>query len=342
MNNKHTLPNQNTKDEVIFILSVDTEEEWDWSGPFPEKDFLVSNINEIPAFQLFCQEQGIKPTYLVDYAVADSQTGANVLGNLNKAQCEIGAHLHPWVNPPFYNETSEFSSPVINLPLEQVEEKLEILIERIKETLGCQPTSFRTGRWGINGDVLKLLNKHGISTDSSIYPLYHHQYFSCENAPTQAYWPNFEDTNKKGEQRDIFEIPVTCGFNRTNYALSQGLHKLMESAPFTWLRANSVLWHSKLLRKLYLSPELCSSSDMNRLIKTCLKRKEKVFHMYLHSSSLIDNTTGLNNEINARENICKRIQHVIENIQKTHRIKFCTLSEARALLVNENQQGSTL
>lgn len=340
MNDKQAAMNTRAKSEVLFILSVDTEEEWDWSGPFPNEDFSLSNVHEIPAFQLFCQEQGIKPTYLADYAVANSTSGSDVLKSLNKEHCEIGAHLHPWANPPFYNETSEFSSHVINLPLEHVEEKLKMLIHVLKDKVGCTPTSFRTGRWGINGDVLKLLHKHGIITDTSIYPLYHHQYFSCEKAPSQAYWPGFTDTNETSTQRDIFEIPVTCGFNRTNYSLAQCLHKLMESIPFTWLRANSILWHSKLLRKLYLSPELCSAKDMNRLVKTSLKRQEKVFHMYLHSSSLIDNTTGLNNEINARENICKRIQQVVENLQKTHHVKFCTLSEARKLLINETQQGN--
>lgn len=320
------------KPSVTFILSVDTEEEWDWSGPFPEKDFSVKNVYEIPAFQLFCQELGIKPTYLVDYAIANDPKGAEILKNIHHEHCEIGAHLHPWANPPFYGETSEYSSHVINLPLEQVEAKLTELTRVITENIGCQPKSFRTGRWGINGDVLKLIHASGIETDSSIYPLYHHQYFSCESAPSQQYWPDFSDTNKNSSQRDIFEIPVTCGFNRSNYRLAQKLHKILESAPFTWLRANSVLWHSLLLRKLYLSPELCSANDMNRLINTALKRQENVFHMYLHSSSLIDNTTGLNNEHNARENICQRIAQVIKHLQQHANIEFCTLSQARKKL----------
>lgn len=324
------------KKSITFILSVDTEEEWDWSGPFPNKDFSVRNVYEIPAFQMFCQELGIKPTYLVDYAVADNKNGANILKNLNKEYCEIGAHLHPWANPPFYNETSEFSSHVINLPLEHVEEKFKALVSVIEQNIGCSPSSFRTGRWGISGDVLKLVNQNGITTDSSIYPLYNNDYFSCESAPSQHYWPDFNNTNlPSASQKDIFEIPVTCGFNRTNYRLAQSVHKRLEAAPFTWLRANGILWHSFLLRKLYLSPELCSASDMKRLINTSLKRGETVFHMYLHSSSLIEQVTGLNNEVHARENICQRIAQVIEHLQKIADIDFCTLSQAREKLTAE-------
>lgn len=323
------------KPTVTFILSVDTEEEWDWSGAFPNKNFSVSNVDEIPAFQAFCQELNIKPTYLVDYAVADNLHSANILKNIHHDHCEIGAHLHPWANPPFFNETSEYSSHVINLPIEHVEEKLKALINVINTNIGREPETFRTGRWGINGEVLKLIHQYGIKTDTSIYPLYHHQYFSCVNAPLEEYWPDFSNTNKKGEQRDIFEIPVTCGFNRSNYALSQTIHKLMESPPFTWLRANSILWHSLILRKIYLSPELCSANDMKRLINTSLKRKQRVFHMYLHSSSLIDKTTGLNNEENARENICMRIAQVVKHLQAHANIEFCTLSQAHKKLVSK-------
>ena len=324
---------------VTFILSVDTEEEWDWSGPFPNDNFSVRNVNEIPAFQLFCQEIGIKPTYLVDYAVADNDKSAEILKSLNKNECEFGAHLHPWANPPFFNETSEHSSHVINLPLEHVEEKLAALIDVMEHKLDCQPKSFRTGRWGINGDVLQLINRYGITTDSSIYPLYHHLYFSCERAPSQSYWPNYHNTNELGTQRDIFEIPVTCGFNRANYSLAQKIHRLCELPPFSCIRANGILWHTMILRKLYLSPELCTANDMKRLVDTCLKRGDNTFHMYLHSSSLIEQVTGLNNEPHARENLCQRIGEVVKYIQQYADIEFLTLSQAKEKLTLNQATG---
>lgn len=328
------------KPEVIFILSVDTEEEWDWSGPFPNENFSVANINEIPAFHAFCHEFSIKPTYFVDYAVANNPYAAQIMKNLNPKTCEIGAHLHPWANPPFYDETSEAASHVVNLPIEHVKEKLKALTQKIIENINACPTAFRTGRWGINGDILKLLQNEGFKTDSSVYPLYHNDFFSCENASPLPYWPDLTDTNIEGTQNKIYEIPVTVGFNRTHYTCWQKLHKLFLKAPFTWLRVNGILWQTHILRKLYLSPELCTARDMNTLVKVGLKKEQKVFHMYLHSSSLIENITGLSDEINARENICKRIQHVVENLQKTHRIKFCTISEARKLFVNNSEQGS--
>ena len=320
------------KANVIFILSVDTEEEWDWSGPFPNKDFSVGNVNELPAFQTFCQELGIKPTYLVDYAVSNNPHSASVLKALNKEYCEIGAHLHPWANPPFHGETDEFSSHVINLPIDLVEGKLKLLVSSIQTNIGCSPKAFRTGRWGINGEVLKLLQAYNFDLDTSIYPLYKNEFFSCESAPSQEYWPDYSNTNTKGQQREILEIPVTVGFNRSHYSLWQKLHRLMELKPFSWLRLNGIFWHTKILRKLYLSPELCSGKEMVTLIDTSLNKQQKILHMYLHSSSLLENVTGLSDQANAREHICQQMQIAVEHLKTKANVTFCTMSEARNLL----------
>jgi len=47
---------------VRFLLSVDTEEEFDWGGRFPQEDCSVENIQCIPAFQEFCETIDIRPT----------------------------------------------------------------------------------------------------------------------------------------------------------------------------------------------------------------------------------------------------------------------------------------
>jgi hypothetical protein len=322
-----------SKAKVQFLLSVDTEEEWDWSGPFPEQQFSVKNIAEIPAFQLFCQELGIKPTYLVDYPVASHVESASIMAGLATEHCEIGAHLHPWANPPYAEKTNEYLSHVVNLPIEQVEAKLSTLVNTIVSNIGKKPTAFRTGRWGINGEVLTLLNNYQFEVDSSIYPLYQNDYFSCESAPGHHYMPSLSDTNKAeaSPTHNILEIPVSCGFNRSNYGLAQKIHRLFEQPPFSWLKFNGALWHSFLLRKIYLSPELCSSKDMNRLIDNKLSNGDSCFHMYLHSSSLIDNVTGLNNEVHAREQICRRISQVITHLSQVADIEFLTLTQAKSL-----------
>jgi len=325
------------KKNVLFILTVDTEEEWDWSGSFPHKDFSVKNINELPAFQNFCQELGVKPTYFIDYAVVNDLNAINIIKQLNNQYFEIGAHLHPWANPPFFNETNEASSHVINLPLSHFEQKLDMLIEKLKTEFNCVPKSFRTGRWGVNGDILHILHNKGINIDSSVYPLYKSRFFSCEKAISSPFWPDFNDTNISGEQRDIFEIPVTVSFNQGNNIFCQKIHTLFAQKMFSWLRLNGILWHTKLLKKLYLCPELCSGNDMKVLVDTQLSKGQNVFHMYLHSSSLLKNVIGLSDQENTREYLCQQIKIAVEHLAKNTNITYCTISEARDILTQRHK-----
>lgn len=329
--------------KIQFVLSMDTEEEWDWDGPFPDQDAAVSNINELPAFHAFCQELGIRPTYFTDYAVVDNRASIDTLKSIiDQQDCEIGAHLHPWVNPPFYGITGERESHVVNLPIEQVKAKLETLIKTFKTELDIEPAAFRSGRWGINGECLQLLLDHGITIDSSVYPFFKNDYFNSETASVLPYWPDFNDTNRSSTQRDIIEIPVTAGFNRPSFYSLNRLHNLVISPPFSWLRINGMLWHSKLLRKIYLSPELHSSDDMISLVKACLKSGHNLFHMNLHSSSLIEGVTGLTQVANARESICSRIADVVKFLEESHEVEFCTISEAGRKLCTETEHRSDL
>ena len=62
---------QSKSNPIIFILSIDTEEEWDWSGAFPQHNADVNNVALLPSFHKHLGTLGLRPTYLVDYAVAD-------------------------------------------------------------------------------------------------------------------------------------------------------------------------------------------------------------------------------------------------------------------------------
>ena len=331
------------KQDVLFVLTIDTEEEWQWDGEFPQEDCSVENVQELPAFQQFCESLDIRPTYFVDYAVARNEYASATLRNFashNKA--EIGAHLHPWCNPPYFGKTTEVESHVINLPFEQVEQKLDALNSILVEKIGVRPVSFRSGRWGINGPTLELLASRGYRVDSSVYPYYKNEFFSCIGAPEKPYWPSFDNSLSTGNQRDILEIPVTAGFNIKNFHLGERIHNGLSQPPFNWIKSVGLLWHSKLLRKIYLSPELTQTQDMLTLVNQSLEKKQPVIHMYLHSSSLIDGATGLLDVENAFYRICHRIESVVSYIQQKANVTFCTISEARVLLENQASENGEI
>jgi hypothetical protein len=319
--------------DVIFILSVDTEEEWDWSGEFPQKDFSVSNVKQIPKFQAFCENLGIRPTYFTDYAVAENPEAIAILKAIvDKNTGEIGAHLHPWCNPPFHGKTEEKESHVVNLPIMQVEEKLDTLIALLNTNFGVMPNAFRSGRWGINDEVLTLLEKKGLQVDSSMYPFFKNEYFDCEQTSLIPYWPDYGKPMVKGSQRNIIEIPVTVGFNRKHFPTMLKIYNAISHPLLRHLRLTGIFWHTRLLRKLYLSPEVTSGKDMKPLIDFALNNHHPVIHMYFHSSSLIDGTTGFMQGENTYDIICSNIKKVIDYTEQKANIKFCTISEAASIL----------
>lgn len=335
--------NQLSPNTTLFVLTIDTEEEWHWDGPFPQHNCQVENIQRIPEFQQFCANLGIRPTYFVDYAVADNQQAVDAIQQARQHnQCEIGAHLHPWCNPPYFGKTGEAESHVVNLPPEQIEAKLDALIELIVKRFNTQPRSFRTGRWGIDSKVLKLLADRGFRVDSSVYPYYRNEFFTCEGSPLTPYWPDFDDPLTAGNQRQIMELPVTAGFNRQNYETVDKIHRLGESAPLKMLHTIGLMWHTRLLRKLYLSPELNDSENLCLLVDSALGRGHNVIHMYLHSSSLIDGVTGLFDEKNSLEVICQRIKTTVEHLKKSGPVQFCTITEACEILNVRNPEEAVL
>ncbi|MEC7284107.1 MAG: WalW protein, partial [Pseudomonadota bacterium] len=210
------------KQDVLFVLTIDTEEEWQWDEEFPQHNCSVENVEKLPAFQTFCESLGIRPTYFADYAVASNNVGSQTLRTFAKSNsAEIGAHLHPWCNPPYFGKTTEAESHVINLPLEQVEQKLDALNALLHDEIGVRPQSFRSGRWGVSAKMLRLLASRGYVVDSSVYPFYRNDYFSCLGAPESPYWPSFDNALAPGEQRQLLELPVTAGFNIQNFSLAE-------------------------------------------------------------------------------------------------------------------------
>src|SRR3984893_8518030 len=91
----------------ILIVAVDTEAEFDWNGPFLRTHTGVRNLRNQTMAQEIFDRFGVRPVYLVDYAVATQSEGYTPLREfVESGLCEIGAHLHPWITPPFAEELS--------------------------------------------------------------------------------------------------------------------------------------------------------------------------------------------------------------------------------------------
>ena len=320
------------KPNIIFVLSVDTEEEWDWSTQFPKHYPNVCNAQVLPDFQRFCCELGIKPTYFVDYAMVDNEQSSNKLNDvINIGGCEIGAHMHPWCNPPLIADNTDFESHVVNLPIELVEQKLTVLLDKINQSLGLKVNAFRTGRWGINAQVLNLLVEQGITVDSSILPYYKNDYFSCYSDEILPYWPSLDNPLRVGNQNKIAEIPVSAGFNNRHFSVSDKVFKIINHPQLQFLRLTGIAWQTQLLRKIYMSPELSSSQELKALCDSLIKRHSPIIHMNLHSSSLID--LPYKNNRYSGQALYRHMKSCIEGLKERANVTFCTISEAKEKLL---------
>ncbi len=116
----------------ILIVMVDAEAEFDWDGPFLRTLVSVRNLEQqIIAHHVF-DRLHVRPTYLVDYAVATQSEGYEPIRELLRSgRCEIGTHLQPWENPPFAEEPSVRTSFNHNLPAWLQKAKLERLTDAI-------------------------------------------------------------------------------------------------------------------------------------------------------------------------------------------------------------------
>ena len=329
----------NTKSPVVFVLSVDTEEEWDWSTGFSKEGYSVRNTQKIPKFHSFCHDLGIRPTYFIDYAiVADAASVQRFKGPFEKGECEIGAHLHPWVTPPVEEEIHREHTHAINLPPDLVRRKIAVLTAKLRNEFGARPLSFRSGRWGMNGDLLRLLAEEGYQIESSVHPFYADSSFSYYDAPDTPYWPDFKNCLRPGTQRDIFEIPVTSGFNRRNFRLCHSIHQRLSQAPWTTLHVIGALWHFHLLRKIPCSPELADAANLIALARACVHRGHRIIHMFLHSSSLLPGGSPYVQHEEGERELYRRITDVVEYLRIQSDIRFCTLTEEKQYYLQEEHE----
>jgi hypothetical protein len=82
------------------------------------------------------------------------------------------------------------------------------------------------------------------------------------------------------------------------------------------------------MRKNYLCPELSSVDDMINLCEVVIDKGYPLLHMYMHSSSLLENTNNMLGQNNAFNHLCKSIEQVVGYLEKHYELEFCTISEA--------------
>ena len=260
-----------------FVLTVDTEEEFDWNKPFSRDGHGTTHLKEVPRFQAMCDDAGIKPVYLVDYPVTQDGFGAELLGGYAKAgRAEIGVQLHPWVNPPFAEEVSARNSFACNLPPELERAKLAQLHTAIISRMGVRPDCYRAGRYGAGALTPQILQDLGIAIDTSVRACFD---YSREGGPNYAQHPVNPYWIEHGS---LLELPVTTVFAGAIRAAGN----VVFGHWFESQAARSMLARSNMLERIALTPEGIPVEKALEGIDLALREGVKVINLSFHSPSL--------------------------------------------------------
>jgi hypothetical protein len=271
----------------VLLVSVDTEEEFDWSAPFSASQRSVGHVARLPRLQELFDRLGVRATYLIDHPIAVTPSSVRVLdGFLQRGTCEIGAHLHPWVNPPLSEEINSRNSYLGNLPLALQQDKVAELTAAITRSFARAPLVFKAGRYGLDFALIPFLAELGYRVDSSIMAyanLTEDGGPSWEAYGPEPFWLELPN-NSAGEA--LLEIPCTSGFVRRPFWFWAKVRRLVGRKPWCWLRLGGLLWHLGLLRRVMLTPEGPALADLRNLLRALSRGPAPVLNVTLHSPSI--------------------------------------------------------
>ncbi|MBL0925229.1 MAG: polysaccharide deacetylase family protein [Sphingomonadaceae bacterium] len=260
-----------------FILTVDTEEEFDWNKPFARDGFGTSHLHAVPRFQELCGKYGIIPCYLIDFPIAEDSFGVELLGGYARnGVAEIGVQLHPWVNPPFDEPVSLQNSYACNLPEALERAKLTILHETIVSRFELRPDAYRAGRYGAGANTAAILDDLGITIDSSVRSRFN---YSDQGGPDYTYHPLAPYWLRSGS---VLELPLTTVF--AGALRSAG--PVMFGEIFESQTVRSMLARSKMLERIALTPEGIPLSKALEGIDLALEKAVPIINLSFHSPSL--------------------------------------------------------
>lgn len=260
------------------IVTVDTEEEFDWTKPKRRDATSVHAVKALPTAHTRLRSFGIRPAYLVDYPVATTPESIEVLNRfVGDGEASVGAQLHPWVNPPFDEPIDAVHSFPGNLPRRTELAKLRELTEAIRAGFGVQPIIYRAGRYGIGPNTEALLDELGYRIDASVRPLFDYVDEggpSFEHVRSAPYWT--------GEERRILEVPLTTAFLGGLRGFGEPLFRVGGRVP----QLRGLLARTRLLNRVALTPEGIPLDEALMALRLLLDSGTRLFSISFHSPSV--------------------------------------------------------
>lgn len=261
-----------------FILTVDTEEEFDWGQPIRREGYTLHSVARLARFQEFCEGAGVVPIYLVDHPIASSPAACEALRPAIAAgKAEVGVQLHPWVSPPHDEDVSEFNSFAGNLPATLEREKFRRLRDAIEQGFGATPLIYRAGRYGLGPNTASILSDHGIAIDTSVRSRFDYSAGGGPNYRDHPVVPWWVD-----RERGLMELPLTTVYWGLLRQFGPWLYPKMWRVP----QLRGLLARIGMLERIPLTPEGVTLEEAIRGIDIAIDEDLPLLVFSFHSPSL--------------------------------------------------------
>jgi hypothetical protein len=319
-----------------LAIVVDTEEEFDWTEPFARENRATTSIPAQARAHALYDRLGIVPTYVVDHPVATDPAAVRFLGGLAAAgRAEIGAHLHPWVTPPFEEAVTRENSFHGNLPPALERAKIAALTDAIAQGFGARPTVFKAGRYGFGPHTAEALVALGYGIDCSFVP---HVSFAGEGGP--SFYGRPDAPFWLDPAGGLLEIPLTSGFAGSLAGAAMRRPALFDSEAAARLRLPGMLARLGLAERIRLSPEGHSADEQCRLLRALAGRGHRFFTLTYHSPSLAPGHTPYVRSDADLATFLARLEAVLLFFRDTLGGTFTTLTSYRAGLLGEQRRAA--
>jgi hypothetical protein len=261
-----------------FVVTIDTEEEFDWDAPLRRESHGVASVPALRTFQEFCESFGVAPIYVVDHPVATAPATVAALGEaVTAGRAEVGVHLHPWVSPPHDEDINETNSFAGNLPEKLEHAKFSGLHAAITANFATRPLIYRAGRYGVGPNSAAMLGEHGVVIDTSVRALFDYSQGGgpdFSRHPVRPYW-----LDRAG---GLMEVPLTAVFWGPLRQLGRAFYPSLQRIP----RLSGALARLGLLERIPLTPEGVTADEALRGIDVALDDGLPLLVFSFHSPSL--------------------------------------------------------
>jgi hypothetical protein len=153
-----------------LILTVDAEEEFDWSDFTPETH-RAGSPEGLARLSALCASHGVKPLHFVTHPLIEDAGFAHWFREeIRQGRADLGLHLHQWATPPRVGYRGEYYSWQMNLPRDVHRAKLSAAAAAFEKTFGFRARTHRAGRYGVAPEIYEDLAGAGVVHDFSPSP----------------------------------------------------------------------------------------------------------------------------------------------------------------------------